>query len=142
MNMPNILLAEDNPTNAMMIQMMLEAVGHPVTCVGNGREAVDAAALQAFDLILMDVQMPLMDGLTAIRQIREAEAATGERPSRIYTITTNSLPADVRAAFDAGADGHITKPLAPGVLLDAIASIRAHNSGKPLERPASPVRAS
>ena len=128
MGMPNTLLAEDNATNAMLIQTILKAVGCPVACVENGRDAVDAAALQAFDLILMDVQMPIMDGLTAIRHIRQAEAAAGERPSRIYTVTTNDLPADIRAAFDAGADGHITKPLTPGILLDAIASVRTRKS--------------
>ena len=124
MNMPHILLAEDNQSTAMMIRKILEAVGYPVTRVGNGRDAVDAAALHVFDLILMDVRMPVMDGLTAIRQIRQAEAAAGEWPSRIYTVTTLGLPADIRAALDAGADGHIIKPLGPGLLLDAIASIR------------------
>lgn len=124
MDEPNILLAEDNATNTLIIRMILQAVGQTVTCVENGQLAVDAAGRGSFDLIFMDVNMPVMDGHTAIRQIRRAEAAAGKRPTRIYAVTTNGFPEDVRASLDAGANGHITKPLTPGVLLDALASIR------------------
>jgi CheY-like chemotaxis protein len=120
---PNILLAEDNPTNTLVIRALLGAVGLSITCVENGQEAVAAAERQPFDLILMDVQMPVMDGHTAIRRIRHAESVAEKHRCRIYTVTTNSFPEDVRASLDAGADGHITKPLAPGVLLDAVASV-------------------
>lgn len=124
-----ILVAEDNLEKATMIRMILEAVGHTVTCVENGQAAVDAAAREAFDLILMDVMMPVMDGLAAIRQIRHQEAMQAKRPCRIYTVTANRLPADVGASFDAGADGHISKPFGPGALLDALASVGIKGPG-------------
>ena len=126
MSGPTILLADDNPTNTLLISTILGAAGLNVTCVENGQMAVDAVALCGFDLILMDVQMPVMDGHTAIRQIRSAEAARAKHPCRIYTVTTNCMPEDVRASLAAGADGHITKPLAPGILFDAVASVHGH----------------
>ena len=125
MGMPNILLAEDNPTNTLIVQTVFEMVGLSIHCVENGRLAVEASATERFDLILMDVQMPVMDGLTAIRQIRAAEASSGRLPSRIYTVTTNCSPQDMRASLEAGADGHINKPLKPELLLRALASIEA-----------------
>jgi CheY-like chemotaxis protein len=125
MGKPNILLAEDNPTNTLIVRTIFEMVGLAVRCVENGRSAVEVSATERFDLILMDVQMPVMDGLTAIRQIRHTEAITGRRPSCIYTVTTNCTPQDRRASLDAGANGHITKPLQPELLLRALASIEA-----------------
>jgi CheY-like chemotaxis protein len=120
---PTILLADDNPANTMIVRSIFETVGLTIASVENGQQAVDAAAERAFDLIFMDVQMPVMDGLTAIGRIRSGEARTGRRPSRIFTLTTNCLPEDVRASFDAGADGHITKPFRIDDLLGALASI-------------------
>lgn len=123
MTAPNILLAEDNPTNTLIVQMVLEMAGLPVRCVENGQQAVEASSAEAFDLILMDVQMPVMDGLTAIQRIRSAEAEAGRQPCRIYTVTTNNTPQDRRASLEAGADGHITKPFQPATLLEAVASL-------------------
>ena len=77
-------------------------------------------------LILINVEMPVMDGHAAIRAIRSAEVVTDRRPSRIYTISSHGSPDDVSAALGAGADRHLTKPLHPGMLLAALESVRAN----------------
>jgi CheY-like chemotaxis protein len=123
MRKPNILLAEDHPTNTLIVQMVFKTLGLAVTCVENGEDAVRAASLAPFDLVLMDVKMPVMDGHTAIREIRAVESRAHRPPSRIYTVTTNDRPEDADAAFAAGADGHITKPYRIEALLDALASV-------------------
>ena len=123
MGTPHILLAEDHPTNTLLIQTILASAGLEATCVANGLMAVEAAMRESYDLIFMDVQMPVMDGYTAIREIRRAEDAAHRPHSRIYTVTTNSDLQDVRASLNAGADGHIKKPFRPQELLDAVASI-------------------
>jgi signal transduction histidine kinase/ActR/RegA family two-component response regulator len=106
-----VLLAEDHPTNRRVVQLLLESVGVDLTCVENGAEAVDAAEHGAFDLVLMDMQMPVMDGLTAIRIIREGEAASGRPRAEIHALTANAMPEHAEASRAAGADGHLTKPI-------------------------------
>ena len=123
MGTPHILLAEDHPTNTFLVQAILGCAGFEVTCVENGKLAVEAATRESYDLILMDVQMPVMDGHAAIREIRRAEDICGHHRCRIYTVTTNGDVKDVKASLDAGADGHIRKPFRPQDLLDAVASI-------------------
>lgn len=118
-----ILLAEDNPVNVVVIRSILEAAGLSLAWVHNGRQAVTMAGAIRFELILMDVQMPVLDGLSAIRQIRQAERASGCCASRIFTLTTNSLPEDVAASLAAGADGHLTKPLRIAELLGVVAPL-------------------
>ena len=125
---PKILLAEDSPTDALYVRTIFEMAGLAITCVANGEQAVGAAAKEAFDLILMNVQMPVMDGHAAIRQIRSAEAQAGKRASRIYAVTSDSAPDDIRASLAAGADRHLAKPLHPGALLAALASVEGGQS--------------
>jgi signal transduction histidine kinase/ActR/RegA family two-component response regulator len=116
-----VLLADDNATNRKVVELILDAVGAEVESVENGAEAVAEAELNPFDLILMDLQMPVMDGLTAIREIRQAEA-TGGLPRRpIIVLSANSAPADLAASRLAGADGHLGKPIRAEVLLNALA---------------------
>ncbi|MDB5470958.1 MAG: hybrid sensor histidine kinase/response regulator, partial [Caulobacter sp.] len=113
---PRVLLAEDHAVNRRVVQLLLEPAGVELTCVENGAEAVEAALSQAFDLVLMDMQMPVMDGLTAIRAIRAGE--TGRTP--IWALSANALPEHVRASAEAGADGHLTKPVSAEALFEAL----------------------
>ena len=106
-----VLLAEDHPVNRRVAQLMLEAAGVDLTSVENGAEAVEAWRLGDFDLILMDMQMPVMDGLTAIREIRAEERRIGRPPVQIHALTANAMPEHAQASFEAGADGHLTKPI-------------------------------
>jgi signal transduction histidine kinase/ActR/RegA family two-component response regulator len=116
-----VLLAEDHPANRMVIELILAKTGVELVSVVNGAEAVEAAASQAFDLILMDMQMPVMDGLTAIRAIRARERAEGAARTPILALTANAMPAHIRASREAGAGGHITKPVSAKLLLEAVA---------------------
>ena len=118
-----VLLAEDHPTNRRVVELILQAAGVDLSCVENGAEAVEMALSHAFDLVLMDMQMPVMDGLTAIRQIRRREQADGRRPTRIYTLTANAMPEHDVAARHAGADGQLTKPITAERLLAAVEEV-------------------
>ena len=115
-----VLLAEDHATNRRVVQLILGSAGIEPVCVENGAEAVYAWADGGFDLVLMDMQMPVMDGLTAIRAIRQREAAEGRTPVTILALTANAMPEDVAATRAAGADGHLTKPITAASLLDAV----------------------
>ena len=122
-----VLLAEDHPTNRKVVELILGAAGVDLVSVENGAEAVEAAGLEAFDLILMDVQMPVMDGLTAIRAIRSREMNGGAGRIPIVSLTANAMPEHARASRQAGADDHVTKPVSAQTLLDVVA--RAANGG-------------
>ncbi|HYD46132.1 MAG TPA: ATP-binding protein [Phenylobacterium sp.] len=115
-----ILLAEDHPTNRRVVELILGAVGVELTCVEDGAQAVEAAAREAFDLVLMDMQMPVMDGLTAIRHIRAMEAEGKVPRMPILTLTANAMPEHAAASLSAGADGHVTKPITADALLAAV----------------------
>jgi signal transduction histidine kinase/ActR/RegA family two-component response regulator len=115
-----VLLAEDHPTNRKVVELILNSVGVDLTCVENGQEAVEAALANSYDLILMDMQMPVMDGLTATRLIREREAAQGLEPMPILCLTANALPDHIEASKAAGADAHLTKPIAAAALIAAV----------------------
>jgi PAS domain S-box-containing protein len=117
---PRVLLAEDHAVNRRVVQLLLEPLGVQLTCVENGAEAVAAASAGGFDLVLMDMQMPVMDGLTAIRRIREAERAEDRGRLPIWGLSANALPEHRRASAEAGADGHLTKPISPEALFEAL----------------------
>jgi signal transduction histidine kinase/ActR/RegA family two-component response regulator len=132
-----VLLAEDHPINRRVVQLILEAAGVDLTCVENGEEAVGAWSGGDFDLVLMDMQMPVMDGLTAIGEIRERERQSGRPRTEIYALTANAMPDHARASEAAGADGHLTKP----ITADALFAI-VETAGRRSERGApTPVRA-
>lgn len=118
-----VLLAEDHPTNRKVVQLMLSTMGADLTCVENGEEAVRAARAGRFDVVLMDMRMPVMDGLTAIRLIRDDERATGAAPLPLFTLSANAMSEHVEASLAAGADRHLTKPITATVLLRALAEI-------------------
>ncbi|MGY4520727.1 PAS domain S-box protein [Thermostichus sp. MS-CIW-30] len=124
-----ILVAEDNPVNQKVIRLMLERLGYRPDIVGNGLEAVQALRLRPYDLVLMDMQMPELDGLSATRRIR-AELPP-ERQPRIVVLTANVFSEGRAAAQAAGVDGYLTKPLEPAAL------VRVLQGSLPLPIPAS-----
>jgi CheY-like chemotaxis protein len=118
-----ILVAEDTLTNQVVLRGILEKLGHRVTIVGDGATAVAAAKENTFDVILMDVQMPVMDGLTATREIRSSESGKG-RHIPIIALTANAFSADRDACLDAGMDGFVSKPVKLTDLQMALQNIR------------------
>ncbi|MGF9759789.1 ATP-binding protein [Microvirga sp. 0TCS3.31] len=110
-----ILLAEDIDINKELIELFLKAAGHVVESVSNGEEAVAAVRSRPYDLVLMDVQMPGMDGVTATQLIRGLDQPASKTP--IIAMTANVLPQQVRAFLEAGMDGHIGKPVSRDDLL-------------------------
>jgi CheY-like chemotaxis protein len=132
MDSPRVLLAEDHPTNRKVVALILEAVGVDLTVVENGQAAVEATEAADFDLILMDMQMPVMDGLTAIRLIREREKAAGARRTPILALTANAMPEHARASAEAGADGHLSKPIAAAKLVEAVRNAVESTRDEPL----------
>jgi signal transduction histidine kinase/AmiR/NasT family two-component response regulator len=118
-----ILLADDHPTNRQVVQLMLSGVADIVS-VENGAEAVEAFRDRPFDLVLMDMQMPIMDGLTAIRELRRMEAASGRRGRvPMIMLTANTQPEHVQASAEAGADRHLGKPVTTRALFEAIETL-------------------
>ena len=105
-----ILVVEDHPVNQMLAKKLIERAGHQVTIANNGEEGFKAASKQVFDIVLMDMQMPVMDGLEATRAIRSFEAASSRSPVHIVAMTANVLPADRQACADAGMNDFIAKP--------------------------------
>jgi len=105
-----LLLTEDNIVNQRVALRILEKAGHTVVIAGNGREAINALEHQAFDLILMDVQMPEMDGLEAASLIRQNEKATGRRIP-IIAMTAHAMAGDQERCLAAGMDAYIAKPI-------------------------------
>jgi signal transduction histidine kinase/ActR/RegA family two-component response regulator len=117
-----ILAAEDNQVNQLVLKTLLHQVGlHPVL-VDDGRAATEAWEAEAWDLILMDMQMPVMDGLAATRHIREREAATGRPRTPIIALTANVMAHQIAGYRAAGMDGFVAKPIEVSRLFDAMAS--------------------
>jgi signal transduction histidine kinase/ActR/RegA family two-component response regulator len=107
---PTVLLVEDNPINQIVATEMLQQLGCDVSQAETGVTAVACATTRPFDLILMDWQLPEMDGLEAIRRIRAHEARTGAERVPIYSLTANAMPGDAEKCLAAGADGYLAKP--------------------------------
>jgi CheY-like chemotaxis protein len=115
----HVLVAEDSRINQVLALRILREQGHTATVVSNGKQAVDALRQAAFDLILMDVDMPEMDGLDATRAIRALESTVGTRIP-IVAVTANE---DFRACIEAGMDATLPKPLQPNRLNQTLNSI-------------------
>lgn len=116
--MSRILIAEDHAVNRELMREILEGLGHEVVEATNGEEAVAAAAGCAPDLVILDIQMPKMDGITALRHLRALPA--GEA-LRVMALTAYAMPEERARIAEAGFDGHITKPFALAVLKAEIA---------------------
>jgi CheY-like chemotaxis protein len=115
-----VLAADDNPTNRKVIELMLEAAGVEVVTVGNGAEAVEAWRHGGFDAVLMDLRMPVTDGIAAIRAIRDEETRQGRPRTPAIVLSANTSPDDRAASAAAGADGHIAKPIRVEALFAAL----------------------
>ncbi|HET7813225.1 MAG TPA: response regulator, partial [Candidatus Baltobacteraceae bacterium] len=122
-----ILLVEDNAVNRDVALRQLQKLGYAADEAVNGREAVERAQREAYDVILMDSQMPVMDGLEATRAIRKAEARTGRR-SRIVAMTANALAEDRAACFAAGMDDYLSKPVTLSALGEALTRAQGGNA--------------
>lgn len=124
-----ILLAEDNSLNQQVVGFILEPCGVEIEIANDGQEAVDKFSIGTFDLILMDMQMPIMDGLSAVRAIRALERESNRPRTPIAMLTANAMAHHIDEASRAGADLHISKPITPESLLRGIQSVLEHNGG-------------
>jgi PAS domain S-box-containing protein len=119
-----VLVAEDNAPNQTLVTTLLHQRGHEVVLAPNGRKAVSRSADQVFDVVLMDVQMPEMDGLEATRAIRDRERLTGGHVP-IVAMTAHAMAGDRERCLQAGMDGYVSKPLRPDELIEAIERVVA-----------------
>jgi CheY-like chemotaxis protein/anti-sigma regulatory factor (Ser/Thr protein kinase) len=117
-----ILAAEDNPTNQLILRALLTPLQVDLVVVDDGEAAVAAYQGSAFDLVLMDIQMPGMDGIEATRQIRQIERQTRSGPMPILALTANVMPHQVETYLAAGMDGFVAKPIQLSALTQAIES--------------------
>jgi CheY-like chemotaxis protein len=113
-----VLLAEDNPVNQRLATRLLEKRGHRVAVAVNGREVLEALEKESFDLVLMDVQMPELDGIEATAAIREKEKSSGVHQA-VIALTAHAMKGDRERCMAAGMDGYLSKPIRPQEL-DAI----------------------
>ncbi len=121
-----VLVAEDNRVNQIVTRAQLESMGLGVRVVANGREAVQSFEQFPCDLILMDCQMPEMDGFEATRLIRSMQTNLGKRVP-ILALTANAIKGDEEACFKAGMDGYLTKPIGQEQLREAVARLLSAN---------------
>jgi CheY-like chemotaxis protein len=126
----HILVAEDNPVNQKLAVALLEKEGHRVTLVGDGGEAVAALDRPEFDLVLMDVQMPAMDGLEATRRIRQREQGSG-RHVPIIAMTAYAMKGDRELCLGAGMDAYVSKPVRAKELFGAIEALAPRANARP-----------
>jgi CheY-like chemotaxis protein/HPt (histidine-containing phosphotransfer) domain-containing protein len=134
-----VLIAEDNPVNQLVLTRQAGRLGLVVTAVENGEAALGALADETYDAILMDCQMPVMDGYTAARAIRERER-NGTARTPIVAVTANAMREDYDRCRDAGMDDFVTKPVTLTALADAIERAVAANRSGPDEPAAGPVQ--
>jgi signal transduction histidine kinase/ActR/RegA family two-component response regulator len=133
-----LLLVDDNAVNRRVIALMLEPFGINILSVDSGAAALEAFADHWFDLVLMDMQMPGMDGLEATRRLRAMEIAHGQPRTPVLMLSANVMESRQRAAAQAGCDGHVSKPVTPQTLL---ASIQAALAGATTVAEPEPARA-
>jgi signal transduction histidine kinase/ligand-binding sensor domain-containing protein/CheY-like chemotaxis protein len=121
-----VLVAEDSPVNQLLVRRLLEKAGHRVTIVDTGLAAVDAVARTHFDAVLMDVQMPEMDGFDATSRIRAAE--NGGRRLPIIALTAHAIQGDRERCLAAGMDAYVSKPIRPELLFASLAEVTGSGS--------------
>jgi signal transduction histidine kinase len=131
---PRVLAAEDNPANQLVLRSVLKTFGADLTLVADGRQAVDAWRDGDFDIVLMDIQMPVMDGVEAARAIREEEAAARTegrevRPVPIVALSANAMTHQVNAYIAAGMDLHLAKPIDIARLKEVLAAVGPGGGG-------------
>lgn len=137
-NSPRVLIAEDNPVNQRIAMEFLHQAGYRTTCVENGQEALESIAETVPDLVLMDIQMPVMDGLTALRKLRASEHDTGRRIP-VLIVTAKALHGEDNPFALDGADGCITKPIRKKLLMETLSRWIPLTSGATMAPPPLPV---
>ncbi len=123
----DILLVEDSDDNIILVQAFLKKTPFRTIVAMNGKEAVEMLKKEKFDLVLMDMQMPVMDGFDATKEIREWERLNNKNRTMILALTANVLMSDKQKSLEAGCDGLITKPIKKLALIKAIVE---HTEGK------------
>lgn len=114
--MKNILIVDDNSQNMYLARFLLEQAGYVITEATNGQEAVDSCKENKFDLILMDIQMPVMDGLTATKIIKSEI----DDKIIIVALTAKAMAGDRESILESGCDGYIKKPIAPDTFVELV----------------------
>ena len=120
---PRILLVEDQPDNRLLVRAFLKGEAYAIEETENGELAVEAFKTNPHDLVIMDIQMPVMDGHEATRQIRAWEQEQGRSPVPIIALTAHAIKEDVQRSLDAGCTEHLTKPIKKAVLLQALKNL-------------------
>jgi signal transduction histidine kinase/NO-binding membrane sensor protein with MHYT domain/CheY-like chemotaxis protein len=118
-----VLVVDDHPTNRRVVEMILDQVGAERVSVENGLEALEAYISDHFDVVLMDIQMPVMDGLTATQKIRLVEKEEHRTPTPVIILSANAMPEHIEAGKAAGANRHLAKPISAAELLNVIAEV-------------------
>ena len=137
-----LLAAEDNPTNQQVLAAVMESLGIDIDIVADGQRAVEAWKVGGYDLILMDIQMPVMDGIDAAREIRTLEIAEQRKRTPIVALTANALTHQVEEYMAVGMDGHVAKPIEIAKLYEAIsAALTAAATGAAGRTPAQAATA-
>jgi PAS domain S-box-containing protein len=134
-NRLRVLVAEDNPVNQVLMTELLKRQGHMVRLASDGKEALEELAANRFDVILMDVQMPVMGGLEATVEIRRQETRSGSRIPVVGT-SAHAMPPDRQAALDSGMDAYLIKPIRPNELYETLDRVTGHASSVPLDEAA------
>ena len=132
-NASAVLIVEDNLANREVFDLMLRRLGCRTEVAGNGLEAVEKAAGKSFDFIFMDIEMPVMNGLDAVREIRRKETADGRRPAVICAATAYARPGDRERYLAAGMNEYLPKPIS----LDSLAKVLEKHRPKENENPDS-----
>ncbi len=132
-----VLIAEDNVTNQKLALAILHKQGHVAVVADDGRKAVEFYQRERFDLILMDMQMPEMDGLEATIAIRQLETVSGRR-TPIVALTANAMTTDRERCLNAGMDHYISKPLRPADLVETVQRLTSSNVMNPDQNPNQP----
>jgi CheY-like chemotaxis protein len=115
-----ILLVDDSEDNRLLIQSFLKTMPFKIDTAQNGRVAVEMFMESRYDIVLMDIQMPLMDGHEATRQMRQWERSRGQAATPVLALTAYALEEEIRKSYEAGCSGHLTKPVSKSALLEAI----------------------
>jgi CheY-like chemotaxis protein len=118
----SVLIVDDNPINRQVLEMILDSVGVAHASVDDGLKAVEAMQACAYDAVLMDLQMPVMDGFEATRKIRALEAARGAQAARIIVVSANCDDEDIADGRAAGADCHLAKPVSAAAVIGELAA--------------------
>jgi CheY-like chemotaxis protein len=133
-----VLVAEDHPINQRVVTRLLQHLGHRADVAANGREATEAVSRERYDVVLMDIQMPEMDGISATRAIVAQRRAAGLTTPRVVAMTANAMPGDREACIAAGMDGYLAKPIELQALADTLRNSLAE---RPTDGMAAPIDA-